>query len=113
MGNRQRGDYLERQAKACLVSHGWWVIRAAGSHGVADLVALRRGQRTLAVSCKLDGRLRPAEREALLGLANMAQVVPVIASRRIRGHVLLEMLDSDGHTRHWLDEMHVPPVYRE
>lgn len=111
MGNRQRGDYFERQAKSALVSHGWWVIRSAGSYGVADLVALRRDHKPLALSCKLDGKLRPAERDELLMVGRMAGVVPVIASRRIRGHVLLEMLDQDGHTRHWIDELHVPPAY--
>jgi holliday junction resolvase Hjr len=109
MGNRQRGDYLERQVKACLVSHGWWVIRAAGSHGLADLVAMRRGQTPLAISCKLDGRVGPADRDALRYLADMAAVVPVIASRKRRGYVFLEVLGRDG-TRHALDELHVPPA---
>lgn len=109
MGNRQRGDYLERQARAALVSHGWWVIRAAGSHGVADLVALRRGQKPLALSCKLDGRVRPFERDQLIFMADMAAVVPVIVSRKRRGWVLLEVLGRDG-TRHLLDELHVPPA---
>ena len=112
MGNRQRGDYLERQVRAALVSHGWWVVRAAGSHGVADLVAMRRGNTPLAVSCKLDGRLRPHEREALRYVATMAHVVPVVASRKRRGWVLLEMLGHDGTTRHRLDELHVPPAMR-
>jgi Holliday junction resolvase len=112
MGNRQRGDYLERQCRAVLVSHGWWVIRAAGSHGVADLVAMRRGQTPLAVSCKLDGRVGPAERAALRQVADMAHVVPVIASRKRPGWVLLEVLGRDGTTRHHLDELHVPPAPR-
>jgi Holliday junction resolvase len=107
MGNRQRGDYLERQVKAALVSHGWWVVRAAGSHGVADLVAMRRGRTPLAVSCKLDGYLRPGERADLRQVAAMAAVVPVVASRKRPGYVLLEVLARDG-TRHHLDELHVP-----
>jgi Holliday junction resolvase len=108
MGNRQRGDYLERQARSALVSYGWFVVRAAGSHGPADLVALRRGKTPLAVSVKLDGRLRPYERDELLWLADLAGVVPVVASRKRRGWVLLESLSRDGTTRHRMDELHVP-----
>lgn len=107
MGNRQRGDYLERQARSALVSYGWFVVRAAGSHGIADLVCLRRNRTPWAVSVKLDGRLRPHERDELLWLANLAGVLPVIASRHRRGWVYLESLGRDG-TRHYLDEIHVP-----
>lgn len=108
MGNRQRGDYLERQAKAALENRGWWVIRAAGSYGAADLVALRAHFEPLALSCKLNGRIGPAERNALLTVADKTGLIPVICSRRNRGFVYLEMLDSDGKNRHYLDELKVP-----
>ena len=110
MGNRQRGDYLERQAATVLVSYGWFVVRAAGSHGAADLVALRRGRTPWAVSCKIDGYLRPAERDLLLYVSEVAGTHPVVASRKRPGWVLFQLLGQDGATRHQLDELHVPPT---
>lgn len=38
-----RGIHRERQVKALLQDEDWWVARAAGSLGDADLVALRAG----------------------------------------------------------------------
>lgn len=38
------GHNRERQIKALLEGEGWFVIRAPGSLGFADLVALKRGQ---------------------------------------------------------------------
>jgi len=47
-----RGHDRERQVKALLQSEDWWVARAAGSLGDADLVALKPGRRPLLVEVK-------------------------------------------------------------
>lgn len=47
-----RGIVRERQVKELLVEDGWWVARAAGSFGDADLVALKAGHRPLMVEVK-------------------------------------------------------------
>lgn len=39
-----RGATLERRLKKKLEKEGFWVIRAAGSKGVADLVAIKNSQ---------------------------------------------------------------------
>lgn len=39
-----RGINRERQVRALLEAEGWFVLRAAGSFGVCDLVALREGE---------------------------------------------------------------------
>lgn len=82
--SRQRGFARERAIKEQLEADQWFVIRAAGSLGLADLVALRR------FAAKVDGateawfievkstaggpyeRFGPAARQALIDAANKA-----------------------------------------
>ena len=94
--NRQRGDYFERTTRDALEHYGWYVVRAGGSLGVADLVALRAGDKPLLVSCKLNGRIDPAEREQLHTTARRAGARPLVASRPKGGHVLLRCVRWDG-----------------
>lgn len=47
-----RGITRERQVRRELEAADWWVCRAAGSLGDADLVALKAGKRPLLVECK-------------------------------------------------------------
>lgn len=108
MTNRERGDYLERQVKRTLTDLGWTVVRAAGSHGVADLVALRAGSTPLLVSCKLNGRIGPAERADLLNAATASGARAILAARRRRGWVHLFVVGELGITD--LDELRVPHV---
>lgn len=116
MTNRSRGDYLERQTRAALEAHGWLIVRAGGSLGAADLVALRAGKRPLLIQCKILGRGRtfprmdPAERVALWDAAEKAGARPLIATRYTGGRVtLLEMLFGPLATNYPLvDELHVP-----
>lgn len=94
--NRRAGDYLERQTKAALVAQGWFVIRAAGSHGLADLVALRHGVAPMLVSCKVNGRLGPGERTDLVDAATRAGGRPLMASRGRRGYIDLSLVRGEG-----------------
>jgi len=59
---------------------GWWVIRAAGSHGIADLVAIRAGM-TLLVQAKISGRLAPAEWNGLVELGKKTGARPIMVER--------------------------------
>jgi Holliday junction resolvase len=66
-----------------LEADGWWVSRAAGSLGDADLVALRDGftPRLIEVkstATKFSG-FGPAERRELLGAAGIAGALPLVA----------------------------------
>ena len=47
MTNYQRGSTFERKIKAAYETKGYFVVRAAGSHGIADLVAIKQNQVTL------------------------------------------------------------------
>jgi len=94
--NRRAGDYLERQTKAALAAQGWWVIRAAGSFGEADIVALRTGMASMLISCKVDGRIGPKERTELIDAATRAGARPIMASRAKRGYIDLGLVHADG-----------------
>lgn len=80
--NAQRGTAFERAVAAALTTDGYLVIRAAGSRGAGDLVALKPGQ-VLLVQCKLGGagHLGPAEWNDFLFFARSAGAVPVLAYR--------------------------------
>lgn len=72
-----RGHDRERKVKAWLESRDWLVVRAAGSLGDVDLVALRDGDTPLLVEVKSTAggpyeRFVPAAREELLLAARIA-----------------------------------------
>lgn len=110
-----RGVYLEQQTVAALDQYGWFVTRAAGSHGVADLIALRAGKKPLLVQCKTLGpgrsmpRIDPGERAALCVAAERAGARAIIATRYAGG--LITLLELPGP--HWtqypvIDQLRVP-----
>jgi hypothetical protein len=71
-------------------------VRAAGSLGVADIVALREGAAPLLIACKTNGRLPPDERRSLVDAAHRAGARPTMATRTRRGYVDLLHVDVDG-----------------
>lgn len=112
--NRQRGDYFERQVRDTLRAHGWVVIRSAGSLGVADLVALRRDKTPLLVSCKISGRIGPAERAAISAAAELAGGRAVVAMRPRGGRVTVAAIVHSSPRLIPLETLRVPPrVKRE
>lgn len=92
---RRRGDYFERQAKADLESHGWLVVRAGGSLGPCDLIAVSRARQPLLISCKLGGRISPAERQTLATLSQRFGAVAMVASRPSDGVVFYRPVRPD------------------
>jgi Holliday junction resolvase len=80
----QRGHNRERQVKALLEDEGFWVARAAGSLGDADLVALKVGHtpRLIEVKSTAGGpyeRFGPADRQRLFAAANVAGAIAWLA----------------------------------
>jgi Holliday junction resolvase len=78
----QRGYRFELLVKKKWEDRGYWVIRAAGSHGKADLVALiHDGDQCLVylVQCKLKGVISLQDREELAKLANDLHCTAVLA----------------------------------
>lgn len=89
-----RGHARERAIKAWLQERDWVVVRAAGSLGGIDLVAMKPTQRPLLVECKSSSAERgpfadfpPAERAALLLAAEMAGADAVLAWYPPRGQL--------------------------
>ena len=87
MSNRTRGDYHERRTRAQLESLGWFVIRAGGSLGPADLVALRSDRRPWLVACKINGSASFGELTGLWIAAIQAGAHPIVARRNGRGRI--------------------------
>lgn len=72
-----RGHDRERAVKALMQGEDWWVARAAGSLGDADLVALRAGSTPRLVEVKSTAggpyeHFRPADRLSLIFAAQLA-----------------------------------------
>lgn len=72
-----RGIARERAVRRLLESEGWWVCRAAGSIGDADLVALKHGHTPRLIEVKSTARgpfhgFGPKDRAELLDAATRA-----------------------------------------
>ena len=96
MSRYSKGADFERAVVADLVAHGYHAIRAAGSHGIADIVALRDDIEPWLVQCKTDGRMGPKDRGALAGVCEKVGAIPVKASRPRRGSIRYERLLPSG-----------------
>lgn len=83
------GVRFERQVRDMYQDAGWAAIRAAGSHGAADVWAAKAWMLNL-VACKVHGRISKTERMNLVNWAGIASAVPVIASRPKPGAIRLE-----------------------
>jgi Holliday junction resolvase len=85
-----RGHDRERKVADHLRRHNWFVTRAAGSFGCADLVALRAGSTPLLVEVKSTARspydhFPPRDRERLRDVAKLAGAKAVLAYWPPRG----------------------------
>jgi Holliday junction resolvase len=79
----RRGHNRERQVRDHLQSEDWWVCRAAGSLGDADLVALKVGRMPLLIEVKSTAggpyeRFGPKDRADLLFAAKVAGAKAVL-----------------------------------
>lgn len=81
MSNYRLGVAFERRTKTLLESMGYLVIRSAGSHGIADLVAIR-ADTVLLVQCKRRGVISQEELNSLYDCAHKVGCKPVVAQMR-------------------------------
>jgi len=84
-----RGIQRERQVRDVRLSEDWWIARAAGSLGDADLVALKAGRRPQLIEVKSTinpyDHFGPKDRADLLLAAEIAGADPVLAWWPSRG----------------------------
>ena len=80
--NYRRGSAFERRVKEMLELEGYYVVRSAGSHGVADLVAVKPGE-VLFVQCKTS-KISAAECDILIKTSAQYGAIPVVAVKRGR-----------------------------
>lgn len=76
-----RGIQRERQVRQLLTDDGWVVVRAAGSIGCADLVAIKRCEKTRLIEVKSTAAgpfagFGPADRARLIEAAAIADADP-------------------------------------
>jgi Holliday junction resolvase len=89
--NYQRGRAFEYRVKRYLEAEGYFVVRAAGSKGCADLVAIRKGYAPELVQCKL-GRFTHRELRKLVKAATACGALPVVARMAGNNHMWIEVI---------------------
>jgi Holliday junction resolvase len=78
--NYVKGRTFEYKIATYFRRHGYFVVRAAGSHGPADLVAIKKGNRPLFIQCKKGSAIvGKDEHNALYAAATEAGANAVIA----------------------------------
>jgi len=81
----QKGYRFENRVKKFYEGLGYFVVRSAGSHSPADLIAIKTKHNkgiypfVLLIQCKTDGKISPAERQKLVEIAKQTCTIPVIA----------------------------------
>ena len=79
--NYERGRRFEYKIKTFFMRRGYYVTRSAGSHGAADLVALKRGKRPLLIQCKYgSGGISMEEQNELYKTAVETDGIAIVAS---------------------------------
>jgi len=85
--NYRSGYTFELRIAGILQTNGYYVIRAAGSHGIADLVAMKTGE-TVFVQCKAgQSKIPLPEWNRLYAVASMLGAIPVLVTRDRLGRV--------------------------
>lgn len=94
------GRRVEHQVRDDLSQAGWVIAaRAAGSKGAADLVALKPGRVVLCQVKRSNPLLTPAERHALIHLADvlgLGLALPIVASKPARNPITYRLLTGPG-----------------
>lgn len=80
MGNNNyvRGAAFERQVKAYLEAQGWFAIRAAGSHGLVDVLAITPTGSVCFIQCKTGkAKMSKQDKMDLDALASKYGAIPM------------------------------------
>ena len=89
----RRYEYLIRND---LEYNGYQCIRAAGSKGVADIIALKPNEVLLVQVKNTNPQLTPNDRAALLNLARITGALPLVAHKPLRKPIMYRQLTGPG-----------------
>jgi len=94
MKRYRKGADKERRLKKKLEKEGFWVVRAAGSKGIADLVAIKNSRAYL-IQVKHE-RISKLEATKLKEIAASCGAFPIVAlyKRKLRRFVFIDLRDE-------------------
>ena len=91
--NYVKGRTFEYKIATIFRRKGYYVVRAAGSHGPADLVAVKQKQRVIFIQCKKGtGSVDTEEHNKLFMAALEAGAIPIIASAEDRKPTVYKLI---------------------
>ena len=98
-----QGLYYEKRTAAALRKDGYFVLESRGSHGCADLVALKRGQQLLVQVKKGTTALKDAEWNELFADARRVGALALVADWPKRGKLRLRVITAPHvpRSQHW------------
>lgn len=87
---KRSGSNFERRVSHFLENKGWFVIRSSGSRSCADLLAIDREGKTLAIQCKATEKpgLALSERTGLLRLRDERSIRVLVICRHKNNSLL-------------------------
>jgi Holliday junction resolvase len=94
-----RGVYAEKRTADQLRADGYYVMESRGSHGVADLLAVKPGQVLLVQVKRGEARLDDEWWNALAAAAAKAGALAIVADWPKRGHLRLRQITGTHRPR--------------
>lgn len=98
---RAAGDRFERNTADKLRAAGYLVVRSAGSHGPADLVAMRADRLPALIQCKITDNTTTRQRTAFYRTAEDAGCTAILACRPGRIGVAFVRITPGGYRVSW------------
>lgn len=98
--NYRAGVAFERKVKKEWESGGWYVTRAAGSHGAADLICLKPGELPVVIQCKRVETMTAARKL----ISRFTEHLPLPDSDTYRQHLSIYVVRARTQIGRWLDD---------
>ncbi|GAI88058.1 unnamed protein product [marine sediment metagenome] len=96
--NYGKGARFELDVRDILLEDGWVAVRAAGSHGIIDVLAVKVNEKWF-IQCRTRGNLSGDERKELVALTKKHNAVPILAYKA-KGNIIfkeVKLLRPDFH----------------
>jgi Holliday junction resolvase len=94
-----QGTYYEKRTAERLRDDGYFVLESRGSHGPADLVAVKAGQVLLVQVKKGSATLSDEAWNVLFAEARRVRALPLVADWPARGELRLRVITAPHHPR--------------